>query len=88
MIVPLFALANAGVHITGGLLSDAVTSPITIGIVAAYVVGKPLGIFLAALAGDAGAGAQDGRRRQADDHLARACSAPAPRRASASPSPS
>jgi Na+/H+ antiporter NhaA len=47
VIVPLFALANAGVHITGGLLSDAVTSPITIGIVAGYVVGKPLGIFLA-----------------------------------------
>jgi Na+/H+ antiporter NhaA len=46
VIVPLFALANAGVHITGGLLSDAVTSPITIGILAAYVVGKPLGIFL------------------------------------------
>jgi Na+/H+ antiporter NhaA len=46
VIVPLFALANAGVHITGGLLSDAVTSPITIGIVAGYVVGKPLGIWL------------------------------------------
>jgi Na+/H+ antiporter NhaA len=47
VIVPLFALANAGVHITGGLLSDAVSSPITVGIVAGYVVGKPLGIFLA-----------------------------------------
>jgi Na+/H+ antiporter NhaA len=47
VIVPLFALANAGIHITGGLLSDAVTSPITVGIVVAYVVGKPLGIFLA-----------------------------------------
>jgi Na+/H+ antiporter NhaA len=46
VIVPLFALANAGVHLTGGLLSDAVTSPITIGIVVAYVVGKPLGVFL------------------------------------------
>ncbi len=46
VIVPLFALANAGIHITGGLLSDAVSSPITIGIVAGYVVGKPLGIFL------------------------------------------
>ncbi|HEX3736412.1 MAG TPA: Na+/H+ antiporter NhaA, partial [Solirubrobacterales bacterium] len=46
VIVPLFALANAGVHITGGLLSDAVSSPITIGIVVGYVVGKPLGIFL------------------------------------------
>jgi len=47
VIVPLFALANAGIHITGGLLSDAIGSPITIGIVVAYVVGKPLGIFLA-----------------------------------------
>ncbi len=46
VIVPLFALANAGVHLTGGLLSDAVSSPITIGIVAGYVVGKPLGVFL------------------------------------------
>jgi Na+/H+ antiporter NhaA len=46
VIVPLFALANAGVHITGGLLSDAVSSPITIGIVVGYVVGKPLGIWL------------------------------------------
>jgi Na+/H+ antiporter NhaA len=47
VIVPLFALANAGIHITGGLISDAVSSPITIGIVVGYVVGKPLGIFLA-----------------------------------------
>jgi Na+/H+ antiporter NhaA len=47
VIVPLFALANAGIHLTGGLLSDAVGSPITIGIVVAYVVGKPFGIFAA-----------------------------------------
>ena len=44
VIVPLFALANAGIHITGSLLDDAVTSPITIGILLAYVLGKPLGI--------------------------------------------
>ncbi|HEY1775737.1 MAG TPA: Na+/H+ antiporter NhaA [Solirubrobacteraceae bacterium] len=44
VIVPLFALANAGVHITGGLLADAVHSPITLGILIGYVVGKPLGI--------------------------------------------
>ncbi len=31
-IVPLFALANAGIHLTGRLLSNAVTSPITLGI--------------------------------------------------------
>jgi Na+/H+ antiporter NhaA len=44
VIVPLFALANAGIHVTGSLLEDALTSPITIGIVIAYVLGKPLGI--------------------------------------------
>ncbi len=45
MIVPLFALANAGIHVTGGLLGDAVHSPITLGILVGYVVGKPLGIL-------------------------------------------
>jgi Na+/H+ antiporter NhaA len=44
VIVPLFALANLGVHVTGRLLSDALSSPITLGIVVGYVVGKPLGI--------------------------------------------
>jgi len=45
VIVPLFALANAGIHVTGGLLADAVTSPIALGILFAYVAGKPLGIL-------------------------------------------
>jgi Na+/H+ antiporter NhaA len=45
VIVPLFALANAGIHINGPLLSDAVGSPITLGIVFGYVVGKPLGVL-------------------------------------------
>ncbi len=44
-IVPLFALANTGVHLTGDLLSSAASSPITIGIVVAYLVGKPIGIY-------------------------------------------
>ena len=44
VIVPLFALANAGIHIDGSLLSDALSSPITWGILVGYVVGKPLGI--------------------------------------------
>jgi Na+/H+ antiporter NhaA len=44
VIVPLFALANAGVQISGPFLARAFTSPITLGIVAGYVVGKPLGI--------------------------------------------
>jgi len=45
VIVPLFAVANAGLHIDGDLLSSAITSPITLGIVAAYVIGKPVGIL-------------------------------------------
>jgi Na+/H+ antiporter NhaA len=44
VIVPLFALANGGVHITGNLLGDALSSPITLGILVGYVVGKPVGI--------------------------------------------
>jgi Na+/H+ antiporter NhaA len=44
VIVPLFALANAGVRITGGLLEHAVSSPIMLGILCGYVVGKPVGI--------------------------------------------
>jgi Na+/H+ antiporter NhaA len=44
VIVPLFALSNAGVHVTGGLIADAVRSPITLGVLVGYVVGKPLGI--------------------------------------------
>ncbi len=44
VIVPVFALANAGIHVDGRLLGDAVTSPVTLGIIVAYVVGKPLGI--------------------------------------------
>src|SRR5690349_1051409 len=45
VIVPLFALANAGIHLTGHLLSAAATSPITLGILLGYVVGKPIGVF-------------------------------------------
>ena len=44
LIVPLFALANAGIAIDGKFLSRAYTSPITLGIIAGYVVGKPVGI--------------------------------------------
>jgi Na+/H+ antiporter NhaA len=44
VIVPLFALANAGIVINGDFLSRAITSPITLGIVVGYLAGKPLGI--------------------------------------------
>jgi Na+:H+ antiporter, NhaA family len=44
-IMPLFALANAGVSLGGGL-AEALRSPVTLGIVAGLVVGKQLGITL------------------------------------------
>ena len=45
VIVPLFALANAGIAIDGGFLARAFTSRITLGILVGYVVGKPIGIL-------------------------------------------
>jgi Na+/H+ antiporter NhaA len=47
LIVPVFALANIGIAIDHGLIEDALTSPVTLGIFFAYVVGKPAGIFAA-----------------------------------------
>ena len=44
VIVPLFALANAGIPITGAFLARAYTSPVTLGILIGYAAGKPLGI--------------------------------------------
>jgi Na+:H+ antiporter, NhaA family len=44
-IMPVFALANAGVQLGGGI-GDALTSPVTLGTVAGLVVGKQLGITL------------------------------------------
>ncbi|WP_248961526.1 Na+/H+ antiporter NhaA [Sphaerisporangium perillae] len=45
VIVPLFALSNAGIAISGDFLVRALTSPITLGILFAYVIGKPVGII-------------------------------------------
>jgi NhaA family Na+:H+ antiporter len=43
LIVPLFALANAGVHLTGDF-GAAFTHPVTLGVILGLVVGKPIGI--------------------------------------------
>jgi Na+/H+ antiporter NhaA len=45
LIVPLFALANAGIAINGSFLARAYTSPVTLGILFGYVLGKPIGTF-------------------------------------------
>jgi Na+/H+ antiporter NhaA len=51
VVVPLFAFANAGVDLRGGLLGDALTSPVTWGACVALVLGKPLGIAAATALG-------------------------------------
>jgi Na+/H+ antiporter NhaA len=48
LIVPLFALANAGITISGSFLAQAYTSPVTLGILLGYVAGKPAGTVGAA----------------------------------------
>jgi Na+/H+ antiporter NhaA len=48
LIVPLFALANAGVAINASFLARAYTTPVTLGILIGYVVGKPVGTVGAA----------------------------------------
>jgi NhaA family Na+:H+ antiporter len=47
LIVPLFALANAGVYLGGESIEHALRSPIAWGVIIGLVVGKPVGIFVA-----------------------------------------
>ena len=46
IIIPIFALANAGVNMGDGLLGDAASSPITWGVGLGLIVGKIFGITL------------------------------------------
>jgi Na+:H+ antiporter, NhaA family len=46
-IMPLFALANAGVALSGDMI-QAATHPVTLGVAAGLILGKQLGILLAA----------------------------------------
>lgn len=48
IVVPVFALGNAGVSLSGHGMSDALTSSITWGVVLGLAVGKPIGIAGAA----------------------------------------
>src|SRR5690606_37240689 len=47
VILPIFAFANAGIELTADGLSDAVTSPVTLGVIVGLVAGKPIGIVAA-----------------------------------------
>jgi Na+/H+ antiporter NhaA len=44
VFVPLFALANTDIQISGSFLARAYASPVTLGIILGYLIGKPLGI--------------------------------------------
>ncbi|ABW14314.1 Na+/H+ antiporter NhaA [Parafrankia sp. EAN1pec] len=49
LIVPIFGLANAGVHLDSHTLADASTSPVTIGVAVALLVGNGIGITATSL---------------------------------------
>jgi Na+/H+ antiporter NhaA len=44
VIVPLFALANTGIHVNGSFLAHAYGTPVTLGILVGYLAGKPVGV--------------------------------------------
>jgi Na+/H+ antiporter NhaA len=50
VVVPLFALANAGIAIDGSFVDRAMRSPVTWGIVLGYAVGKPVAVISASWA--------------------------------------
>ena len=49
VVLPLFALANAGVSLSGDALAAAATSRLTWGVIAGLVVGKLVGVLLGAV---------------------------------------
>ncbi len=51
LVIPAFAVANAGVRLDPAALERAMTSEITWGVIVGLIVGKPLGIVLATFVG-------------------------------------
>lgn len=45
LVVPVFALANAGIDLSGDMLGDALTSPVTLGVLMGLLAGKLIGVF-------------------------------------------
>src|SRR5882724_10532719 len=46
LIMPVFALANAGVTLGGGAAARSVIAPVSLGVICGLVIGKPIGIVL------------------------------------------
>ncbi|MBA2626287.1 MAG: Na+/H+ antiporter NhaA [Acidimicrobiia bacterium] len=49
VVLPVFALANAGVDLGGRSVGDVVGDRVSLGVIAGLVLGKPLGVLLAAV---------------------------------------
>ena len=47
LILPVFALANAGVRVAGTDIGELLTRPVTLGVMLGLVIGKPLGVLAA-----------------------------------------
>lgn len=47
LILPVFALANAGVRVVGADIGALATQPVTLGVLAGLVLGKPIGVVAA-----------------------------------------
>ncbi|WP_457560212.1 Na+/H+ antiporter NhaA [Caminibacter sp.] len=45
IVIPLFALANAGIKIDFANFFASITHPVSLGVMAGLIIGKPLGIF-------------------------------------------
>jgi NhaA family Na+:H+ antiporter len=45
LVIPIFALANAGIAIDFGSLGNTVVEPVSLGIIAGLILGKVIGIF-------------------------------------------
>ena len=45
VVLPLFALANAGIVFTSDTMSEALASSVTLGVAAGLLIGKPLGVL-------------------------------------------
>ena len=45
IVIPLFAMANAGIHIDFASIGEVITKPVSLGIIAGLIVGKIIGIF-------------------------------------------
>jgi len=51
VVLPVFAFANAGVDLRGGVLGNSLDSVVALGVAAGLVLGKPLGVLLGAFLG-------------------------------------